>query len=207
MPRFTFIGNYNVLADGKVLFEILTQLKDFGVGRVITKNEWIRRWPNQPSYCIVRKVEPKMDKWLTRGQVMAEWVYRGKPFGVYAFEKEIDHSDWRLIHKHEEEQFSRCEQPFIEHRIPSHVPLAPLERFLWQEKQRRTQKGKNQSQEPPMLPIEPIVDEEHELFKPLIKKCSEYNPKPNGSIYDIDPEIYLDLYGNDIPVKVEKWFA
>jgi len=204
MPRLSFIGNYNVLADGKVLFEILTQLKNFGVGRVVTKNEWIRRWPQQPSYCIIRKVEPKMDRWLCRGKVLADWIYRGKPLGVYAFEKELDHSDWRLIHKHEEEEFTRCEKPFVERRIPSHLPLSPLERFLWQERQRK--QGKDPSQEPPMLPIVPQVDEEHQVVLQFTKQSRELNPKPTGSIYDLDPEIYLDLYGKELPVKVEKWF-
>lgn len=204
MPRLSYIGNYNVLAEGKVLFEILAQLRNFGIGRIVTKNEWLRRWPAQPSYLKIRKVEPKMDRWLSRGKVLAEWVYRGKPLGVYAFEKEVDHSDWRLIHKHDEDQFCRCEQPFVERRLPSHVPLSPLERFLWQEKQR---KQGNESQEPPMLPLVPVVDEEHQILKQYTKFCSELNPKATGSIYDIDPEIYSDLYGEDLPMKVEKWVA
>lgn len=58
-----------------------------------------------------------------------------------------------------------------------------------------------------MLPIETVVDEEHEMLKPFTKRCAELNPKPTGSIYDVDPEIYLDLYGNDLPVRVDKWVA
>jgi len=203
MSRLSFIGHYNVLADGKVLFEILSQLKNFGIGRVITKNEWIRRWPDQPSYLIVRKVEPVMDRWLSRGKVHADWIYRGKPLGVYTFEKEVDYSDWRLVHKHEEKQFCHCEKPFVERRIPSHVPLAPLERFLWQQKQRK--EGKDPSQEPPMLPIESVMDEEHVMLKPFTKRSPELNPKPTGSVYDVNPEIYWDLYGKDLPVKIDFW--
>jgi len=202
MPRLSYIGNYNVLADGKILFEILTQLRNFGIGRIVTKNEWMRRWPAQPSYLVIRKVEPKMDRWLARGKVLADWIYRGKPLGIYAFDKEIDHSDWRLVHKHEEEQFRRCENPFVERRVPSQVPLSPLERFLWQEKQK---KQGQESPEPPMLPLELVVDEEHEVLKPFTKMSTEINPKSTGSIYDVDPEIYFDLYGEELPTKVEKW--
>lgn len=58
-----------------------------------------------------------------------------------------------------------------------------------------------------MLPLVPVVDEEHQILKQYTKLCSELNPKATGSIYDIDPEIYLDLYGEDLPTKVEKWVA
>ncbi|KAK5984648.1 hypothetical protein GCK32_003793 [Trichostrongylus colubriformis] len=55
-----FIGNYDVNAQGKFLWEILCQLRQFGVGRIVTKNEWGRKWPTQPSYIrIVRNLMAK----------------------------------------------------------------------------------------------------------------------------------------------------
>lgn len=54
--KIRFIGNYDVNARGKFLWEILCQLRHLGKGRLLTKNEWARKWPKQPSYLRVVKV-------------------------------------------------------------------------------------------------------------------------------------------------------
>lgn len=54
--KIKFIGNYDVSAEGKFLWEILCQLRSLGVGRIVTKNEWMRKWPKQPSYLRIVKV-------------------------------------------------------------------------------------------------------------------------------------------------------
>lgn len=90
-------------------------------------------------------------KWLWRGKVYADWTYRGdsstelcciagqldqffcitgKPLGTYLFSKQLDRSDWKLIHKHEENDFCKCENPFTVRRIPTEIPLPPLQRFI-----------------------------------------------------------------------------
>lgn len=51
-----YIGNYDVAAEGKILWEILCQLKGLGVGRYVTKTDWDLRWPDQPSYLKIVKV-------------------------------------------------------------------------------------------------------------------------------------------------------
>jgi hypothetical protein len=51
-----FIGNYDVTSEGKFLWEILTQLKSMGVGRCVTKTEWINKWPAETSFVRIVKV-------------------------------------------------------------------------------------------------------------------------------------------------------
>lgn len=51
-----FIGNYDYSSEGKFLFEILCQLRNMGCGRIVTKTEWSRKWPNEPSYIRIVKV-------------------------------------------------------------------------------------------------------------------------------------------------------
>ncbi|KAK6022487.1 hypothetical protein OSTOST_11814, partial [Ostertagia ostertagi] len=103
-----FIGNYDVNAQGKFLWEILCQLSisvsyiltQLGVGRIVTKNEWARKWPTQPSYIKIVRAQPAMDRWLFGGKVWGEWTYRGRNLGVYEFADDLNRSDWRLIHKY-----------------------------------------------------------------------------------------------------------
>ena len=108
---YRYVGNYDVTAEGKFLWEILCQLRNFGTGRVVTKNEWHRKWPEQPSYLRVIRVSitfvllltiqarPGMDRWLFSGKLWAEWTYRGKNLGVYEFSKDLNRSDWKLVHR------------------------------------------------------------------------------------------------------------
>uniref|UniRef100_A0A915HN85 Uncharacterized protein n=1 Tax=Romanomermis culicivorax TaxID=13658 RepID=A0A915HN85_ROMCU len=203
MPLIRYIGNRDILANGKGLLETLTQLKNFGVGRMVTKNEWQRRWPDQPSYCIVKKVECEMDRWLRFGKVYGDFVYRGKPMGVIEFSHALDRADWRLIHKHDEENFRKCDKPFDGRKIPKNLPLPPLLRHLYQKK--HAVDGKLDEVKLPMIENAQYVDIEHEIFRKCTELCDDLSPKPDGSIYDVDKEIYLDLYGKELPFKVEKW--
>lgn len=56
-----------------------------------------------------------------------------------------------------------------------------------------------------MLDVVHFVDAEHDHLKPLMRKDPSLNPKPVGSIYDVDPSIYFDLYGTELPTKIEDW--
>jgi hypothetical protein len=44
-----------------------------------------------------------MDQWLQNGKMWGEWIFRSHPFGIYEFSNDLNRSDWRLIHKHEEQ--------------------------------------------------------------------------------------------------------
>lgn len=56
VDKIRFIGNYDFNANGKFLWEIICQLRNMGTGRYVTKNEWLQKWPNQPSYLKIIKV-------------------------------------------------------------------------------------------------------------------------------------------------------
>jgi len=52
----SFLGHYDLAAEGKFLWEILCQLRNMGVGRYVTKSEWTRKWPEQSSYLKIVRV-------------------------------------------------------------------------------------------------------------------------------------------------------
>ncbi|VDM11011.1 unnamed protein product [Wuchereria bancrofti] len=64
IPNIRYIGNYDINAEGKFLWEILCQLRNLGIGRIVTKNEWARKWPKQPSYLKIVQV-----KWINCSSV------------------------------------------------------------------------------------------------------------------------------------------
>ncbi|PIO58463.1 hypothetical protein TELCIR_20101 [Teladorsagia circumcincta] len=122
-----YIGNYDVNGQGKFLWEILCQLRQLGVGRIVTKNEWARKWPTQPSYIKIVRAQPAMDRWLFGGKVWGEWTYRGRNLGIYEFADDLNRSDWRLIHKHEEQMYTECKEPMSDIILPKSFPVPPLQ--------------------------------------------------------------------------------
>ncbi|EPB77958.1 hypothetical protein ANCCEY_02944 [Ancylostoma ceylanicum] len=122
-----FIGNYDVNAEGKFLWEILCQLRKLGVGRIVTKNEWARKWPTQPSYIkIVRNLMTK----------------------------------------------KACEKAGVPFR-----------------------------EEMKRAPLKLCIDPEFDMLTPFIKQAEP--AKKGTSIYEeVDPKVFLDLYGKELPVKV-----
>lgn len=56
-----------------------------------------------------------------------------------------------------------------------------------------------------LVELVPFIDPDFEMLKPMMKQTSALDPRPTGSVYDIDPKIYLDLYGEELPTKVEAW--
>ncbi|MCP9260775.1 28S ribosomal protein S34, mitochondrial [Dirofilaria immitis] len=171
VPNIRYIGNYDINAQGKFLWEILCQLRNLGVGRIVTKNEWARKWPKQPSYLKIVRACPAMDRWLLRGKLWADWTYRGINLGLYEFSTDLARSDWRLIHKHEEDEFIKCDSPMKPIEYPKTMPLPPYLRAVCENGD--------------------VVETQH-----------------GNSIYEeTRPEIWLDLYGDEMPTKVEAWTA
>ncbi|EJW75018.1 hypothetical protein WUBG_14075 [Wuchereria bancrofti] len=92
IPNIRYIGNYDINAEGKFLWEILCQLRNLGIGRIVTKNEWARKWPKQPSYLKIVQACPSMDRWLLRGKLWADWTFRGINLGLYEFSTDLARS-------------------------------------------------------------------------------------------------------------------
>lgn len=96
---------------GKTLFEILANLRNFGVNRMLIKQEETLLYPGKPSYYIVKKVEPVMDAKLQEGAIYAERIFKGARVpGLVFVDDETWHTDWQLIPKHEESKY-RVENP------------------------------------------------------------------------------------------------
>ncbi|CAI4228062.1 unnamed protein product [Auanema sp. JU1783] len=197
-----FVGNFDIASEGKFLWEVLCQLRKFGVGRIVTKNEWARKWPGQPSYMKVVKVQPTMDRWLFGGKVWAEWVYRGQNLGIYEFSKDLNRSDWRLIHKHEEETFAKSKTPMKEVVFPDSMPIPPLQVHFMK---MNALKNKESVENVPLrTSLSLCVDPELEMAKKFFVQKPVANP--GKSVYEeADKSSLLDLYGSEIPVKVESW--
>ncbi|KAF8356942.1 mrps-34 [Pristionchus pacificus] len=197
-----FVGNYDVNAEGKFLFEILAQLRDFGVGRMVTKSEWGRKWPDQPSYLIIKAVEPEMDRWLSRGKLWADWTYRGKQLGTYEFAHDLNRSDWRLIHKHEETTFSACEKPMQPVPFPDTFPLPPLQVLM--ARQAAAKRGADPAAVATRAPLQLCVDPELQMVRHMMVQSPPATQ--SQSVYDeVSKEALLDLYGKELPTKVEAW--
>ncbi|KAM6424450.1 small ribosomal subunit protein mS34 [Liasis olivaceus] len=111
------------------LFMLLSQLRLFGIGRMVTRKSWIWEY-DEPCYWVITKV--KMD-------YTAEKMEHGKAWGYLTFRgktesevKEIDkamYHDWRLVPKHEEEAFKKFTPPVEEEGV-RYVLYPPLLRAM-----------------------------------------------------------------------------
>ncbi|XP_054168620.1 uncharacterized protein LOC128965551 [Oppia nitens] len=127
---------------GKTVWEILANLKNFGIGRMITRHE-LTQYP-EPSYHIIRRVEPRMDEELRFGTVYCETVFRGKRLpGIRSF-KDGYNPDFRLIPKDEEQKFLNGYQVTdlgdVKTLLPKNYSVPPLMKlFLMRHKQEKGQ--------------------------------------------------------------------
>jgi len=102
MPKVVYIGK-KTSEVGKTAFEILANLKNFGVGRMVTRNSF-NKYP-EPSYHIIKSVEPRMDEELKFGTIYCETVFRGKRWpGIRRLDITYK-PDYRLIPKEDELNF------------------------------------------------------------------------------------------------------
>ena len=104
MPTIQYIGKTSKLC-GKRVFEILANLNNFGIGRMLARNSF-DCFP-EPSYYIVKHAEPRMDDELTFGNLWVEEVYRGVRKPDLQLIKGVYHPDYRLIPKEEEENHKK----------------------------------------------------------------------------------------------------
>lgn len=68
-----------------------------------------------------------MDRWLHRGRVWAEWTFRGHNLGVFEFDKDLNRTDWKLVHKHEESKLLENTKKMAPIELPDSFPLPPLQ--------------------------------------------------------------------------------
>ncbi|XP_071501628.1 small ribosomal subunit protein mS34-like [Diadema antillarum] len=127
---------------GKSLFDILTQLPKFGVGRVVTRTRWQHLWPDQPSYYRITRVKIDCES-LNLGQGEAWGIPTVKGYSSDGIEVRIGawwKREWRLIRKSEEEEFCAYTPKETDfHQVPTKVPMPPLLAAMMKEE--RTSKG------------------------------------------------------------------
>jgi hypothetical protein len=68
-----------------------------------------------------------MDRWLHLGKVWAEWTFRGHNLGVYEFNTNLNRTDWKLVHKHEESKLMEKTNKMDKIELPDSIPLPPLQ--------------------------------------------------------------------------------
>merc|ERR1712107_510723 len=78
IPVYKYFGN-PAKYHGKPLFHILSNLKNFGVGRIITRSsfEAEAEHVDKPSFYRILWVQPLMDSKTEAGQVVAEKIRHG----------------------------------------------------------------------------------------------------------------------------------
>uniref|UniRef100_A0A8C8R5H4 Mitochondrial ribosomal protein S34 n=1 Tax=Pelusios castaneus TaxID=367368 RepID=A0A8C8R5H4_9SAUR len=135
-----------------LLFTLLCRRPLFGVGRMVTRKSWLWQY-DEPCYWLITKV---------RVDYTAENLDHGKAWGYLTFRgktsnevKEIDkvmYHDWRMVPKHEEENFKKLTPVPVE-TIQS-VPYPPLLRAMILAQ--RQKEGKLNTEEP-MIDLEKII--------------------------------------------------
>ncbi|XP_065308429.1 small ribosomal subunit protein mS34 [Dermacentor albipictus] len=127
MPRIKYIG-YPSPYVGKHLLWLLGNLKNFGVGRVVTRTGF-ERYP-EPSYYVITKVVPYMDDANQYGDVWAETVYRGRRIGVVQLESP-QVPDYKLVPKSEEGRLlSLPVADPVPKVLPRYLKMPPLMRIV-----------------------------------------------------------------------------
>lgn len=127
MPRVKYIG-YPSPYVGKHLLWLLGNLKNFGVGRIITRTSF-ERYP-EPSYYVITKVVPYMDDANQYGDVWAQTVFRGRRVGVVQLESP-QVPDYKLVPKSEEARLLSL--PVVDpvpKVLPRYLKMPPLMRII-----------------------------------------------------------------------------
>ncbi|KAI6228905.1 CTP synthase [Aphelenchoides fujianensis] len=199
-----YIGNYDVAAEGKILWEILCQLRGLGVGRYVRKTEWDLKWPGQPSYLKIVKARPEMDRWLHRGTLWAEWTFRGRHLGVYRFTHDLNRPDWKLVHRHDEAALLKTPEggQMGEINLPDSFPLPPLQ--VLTAKRYAEKAGQPWDERNERAPLDVCLDPQFHVYRPFIRQSPP--ARRSTSIYDeCDPETFLQWYGDVLPPKISWW--
>lgn len=125
MPTVHYYGRKTDFV-GKTLFEILANLRNFGINRMLIKQQELARNPGARCYYIVKKVEPVLDEKLEQGAIYAERIFKGARVPELVFvDEESWHTDWQLIPRDQEDQYRIPSEQLKEHGHPSTVKLLP----------------------------------------------------------------------------------
>ena len=208
MP-YEIFGRTNA-AHGKTLWELLGNLKNHGVGRIVIRNQF-QRYP-EPTWYRILKVEalpvegkiqvcpPVLDLGeVRRVRALVDNVFRGTYRGQEWLSWTTYKPDFRLIPKEEEESITKLKKGELPERfertkvLPSHSDFPPLlrELIIQDMKANGTYKG-----EEPRLPlIYPVPD--YKVAKEGETPSIVLNPDLGTPIA---PRLYedIDKVGSDV---------
>ncbi|XP_052860872.1 uncharacterized protein LOC128267948 [Anopheles cruzii] len=124
MSTIKYIGRTNDFR-GKTLWEIVGNLKNFGVGRVVVRSMF-ERYP-EPSFMRIVKVEALPDEKPERKvRVTVEKTFRGRTYPkLVEVESTSYKADYRLLAKHEEKSYCKLVER-QEKIFPREIELPPL---------------------------------------------------------------------------------
>ncbi|XP_058833813.1 uncharacterized protein LOC131691439 [Topomyia yanbarensis] len=109
---------------GKPLWEIVGNLKNFGVGRVVVRSMF-ERYP-EPSYMRIVKVEALPNQEIRKVKVTMEKTFRGRTYPKLVVIDSVSYkADYRLLSKHEEESYCRTVER-SERIIATETDMPPL---------------------------------------------------------------------------------
>ncbi|GAA27554.2 hypothetical protein CLF_102630 [Clonorchis sinensis] len=96
MPRIQYVGRPSLHYYGKLLSEIVRNLKTRGVGRIVVKETEASRYPEPCFYVLERTVPLLSDSSNVRCRAWARRIFRGYDFGVVLM-RNTHEPDWRLV--------------------------------------------------------------------------------------------------------------
>ncbi|XP_054718696.1 uncharacterized protein LOC129228083 [Uloborus diversus] len=116
---------------GKLLFELLNNLKNYGIGRVVVRNSY-RQFP-EISFYVIRKVVPMRETIgpgpdeLVYGNVWVDEVYRGRKLeGLKLLQDPTYLPDFHLIPREEEGKYLNYKPQDITKILPKYGELPPV---------------------------------------------------------------------------------
>ncbi|GAU93029.1 hypothetical protein RvY_05029 [Ramazzottius varieornatus] len=205
------VGRQSTLS-GKYLFEILRNLKDFGIGRIVTRS-LLERYP-EPCYYLVRDVRPIMDPEGKFGLMDADVVFRGKNLGTQVVSTGFK-ADWKLVPKDEEASYTSQMKPDAKELprkrvVPAAVPFPPVLRRLLTDEARKS--GKDVTTEP-ILPLTLLRGPQNYPIQEGVEAPLGAASSPGNPINTILPQsmaghlLISNVFGNKRKFKKKKFNA
>jgi len=156
MPVHKYFG-HPARYHGKPLMHLLTNLKEFGRGRIISRTSWDSDITSGPSFYRVLWAQPLMDKETVEGRVVAEMVRKG-----VRYQEPVDLAniasvpDFRLVARDQEPEFCQWEKlrdfttdvDFVTE--PKYFTLPPLLKLLME--RNLSERGESRDENVDLLP-------------------------------------------------------
>ncbi|GFT82174.1 uncharacterized protein NPIL_567021 [Nephila pilipes] len=157
---------------GKLLFEILNNLKNYGLGRVIMRNSF-KKYP-ELSFYVIKKVIPMRETIgpgpdeLVYGNVWVEEVFRGKKLeGLRLLQSDTYLPDFYLVPREEEDKYLNYQSKDVVKILPKYDSVPPVLAEIIKKKD-------------PSLKEEPKMEIVYkELSEHLVYKIAENGMKPD----------------------------